>query len=223
MALDPEDEQFLKEFSTAKQAAKLLSSPATWEELLRIGGPHAGQVVASAMNSDKVKVREFAALACTKNRFAGEDTVAEVAKLLNDKSADVRAAALAALGVAANWRSEQAQIALARLALNSKSKTVALKDRGEATVYLAQAAKLPLLGNFDDDLPIWQALLALMNDERREIREAAFAPFKVAVPDGLGYDPALSDKERAGPISKWEAWFTSHMVSEANKQPKPQR
>lgn len=220
MALAPEDEKYLKQFSNVKTAAKLLDDAATWNELLRIGGPHAGQVVAQAFKSDKTKVREFAAIACTKSRFAGEQTVADLAKLLEDKIAGVRAAAITALGVQANWRSETAQIALGKLALNSKSKKVEFANRGEATMQLAKAATLPMLGNFDDDLALWQALLALMNDDRGEIRAAAFAPLKAAVPDGNGYDPSVTAAERAGAIAKWEAWFQTHMVSAANKQAK---
>lgn len=219
MPLDPDDEKFLHQFANAKTSAKLLGEAETWNELLRIGGPLAGHVVAEAMKSDKAKVREFAAIACTKNRFAGEDTVGELAKLLDDKTPAVRSAAISALGVAANWRSEAAQLALGRLAL-SKAKKVELGDRGEATVQLAKAATLPLLGNYDDDMPTWQALMALMNDDHSEIRTAAFAPLKVAVPDGNGYDPTVSATERSGPLAKWEAWFSTHMVSNLNKQAK---
>lgn len=220
LSLAAEDEKFLKQFGTAKQAAKLFADADTWNELLRIGGPQAGAVVAEAITSDKPQVREFAAIACTKSRFAGEDTVTELAKLLDDKTPAVRSAAIAALGVQANWRSEVAQTALGRLALNSKSKKVEFTDRGEADIQLASAAKLPLLGNYDDDLPLWQALFALLNDERKELRETAFAPLKIAVPDGNGYDPAVTGPERAGAISKWQAWLNTRFVSAVNKQAK---
>jgi hypothetical protein len=219
MPLVAEDEKFLRGFASAKQAAKLLVTPEAWSEILRIGGPQAGQVVAEAMKSDNAKIRELAALACTKGRFAGEDTVAILARLIDDKSATVRTTAIDALGVQANWRSETAQIALGQLALSSK-KRVELADRSEAVLQLAKAATLPLLGNYDDDLPLWQALTTLMNDEHKEFREAAFAPLKVAVPDGLGYDPSVTAVERAAAIGKWQAWFTSHLVSADNKPAK---
>ena len=85
---------------------------------------------------------------------------------------------------------------------------------------LAKAATLPLLGNYDDDTPLWQALMSIMNDEKPEMRAAAFAPLKIAVPDGNGYDPTVTATERAGALTKWEAWFQTHMVSAANKQAK---
>ena len=220
MPLPADDEKYLKQFANAKVAAKLFADADTWNELLRIGGPHAGQVVAEAFKSDKTKVREFAALACTKSRFAGDDTVAGLAKLMDDKIASVRQAAITALGIHSNWRSEAAQLALGRLALSAKSKKVEFSDRGEATMQLARAATLPLLGNFDDDLALWQALMALMNDERLELRSAAFAPLKATVPDGNGYDPSVTAAERAGALAKWESWFQTRMVSAANKQAK---
>jgi len=204
MPLVQEDEKFLRSFASARQAAKLLVTPEAWNEILRIGGPQAGQVVAEAMKSDNAKIRELAALACTKGRFAGEDTAAALARLLDDKSATVRTTAIDALGVQANWRSETAQLALGALALSTRKKTE-LSDRGEAASQLAKAAALPLLGNVDDDMPIWQALTTAMNDEHKELRETAFAPLKVAVPDGLGYDPELTAVERAAGIAKWQA------------------
>jgi hypothetical protein len=219
MPLVAEDEKFLRGFASAKQAAKLLVTPEAWAEILRIGGPQAGQVVEEAMKSDNAKIRELAALACTKGRFAGEETAAALAKLIDDKSATVRITAIDALGVQANWRSETAQLALGQLALTTKKK-VELADRGEAVIQLAKAAALPLLGNYDDDLPLWQALTALMNDEHKEFRETAFAPLKVAVPDGLGYDPTVTAVERAAAIAKWQAWFTSHLISAENKSAK---
>ncbi len=214
--LPAEDEKYLRQFAAAKTAAKLLVTPDAWNEILRIGGPQAGQVVAEAMRSDNAKIREMAALACTKGRFAGEDTVQALAKLVEDKVQTVRTTAIDALGVQANWRSELAELALGQLA-SSKSKKVELADRGEAAIQLAKAAALPLLGNYDDDLPLWQALVTLMNDDSKELRETAFAPLKVAVPDGLGYDPTVTAVERAGAIAKWKDWFTSHFVSAENK------
>jgi poly(3-hydroxybutyrate) depolymerase len=218
MPLPVDDDKFLKQFATAKLRDKLLPQAETWNELLRIGGPQAGQVVAEAMTSPTAKIREFAALACTKGRFGGEETVAELAKLVDDKSAAVRTATIAALGVEANWRSETAQRALGQLALSKKK--VELTDRGDATIQLAKAATLPLLGNYDDDTPLWQALIGLLNDERKEIRTAAFSPLKIAVPDGNGYDPTATGPERAAAIAKWQAWLTAHQLSEENKAAK---
>ncbi len=203
--LQPDEDKFLRQFSDAKKSVPLLGNANTWNELLRIGGAPAGQVVARAFKSDSTTVRESAAIACTKTTFAGEDTVEGLVKLLDDKSAPVREASIAALGVAANWRSAAAQIALGKLALKKK---VDLAERGAASTLLAAAAEMPMLGNFEDDRADFQALVGLLDADEKLLREAAFAPLKKAVKDGLGYDSTGTAKERAAAIAKWQQWFS---------------
>jgi dienelactone hydrolase len=211
LPLQADEDKFLRQFGDAKKSASLLGSANTWNELLRIGGAPAGQVVARAFKSDSAAVRESAAIACTKAAFAGEDPVEGLVKLLDDKAPQVREAAIAALGVAANWRSEAAQLALGRLALKKKGD---LGERGAAATALAAAIDMPLLGNFDDDMASFQAVTGLLDADEKPLREVAFAPLKKAVKDGLGYDPAVTAKERAAAIAKWQQWF-----SERSKPP----
>jgi dienelactone hydrolase len=213
--LSVEEEKFLKGLTDTKKADAALKKPDTWGELLRIGGMPAGQIVGRAFKAESPTVRENAALACTQGVFAGDQTVAGLIDLLDDKNSGVRLAAIKALGVFANWRYEPAQMALGKLALKPKGP---LDERGAATLLLADAAQMPMLGNFDDDMPVFQALLALMNDDAKSLREAAFAPLLAVVKDGLGYDPTKTDKERAGPISKWMDWFTSKASAEGKGQ-----
>jgi HEAT repeat protein len=182
---------------------------------MRIGGFQAGAVVARAFKAESPTVRTYAALACTQCVFAGDQTVNGLIDLLDDKNAGVREAAIKALGVFANWRYEAAQMALGKLALKPKGP---LDERGSATLLLADAARMPLLGNFDDDMPVFQALLTLMDDDAKPLREAAFAPLQAAVKDGLGYDASKTDKERAGAISKWMDWFNSKASAEGKGQ-----
>lgn len=207
--LQPDEDKFLRQFADAKKSAAALARAETWNELLRIGGHQAGAVVARAFKSESAGVRESAAIACTKTVFAGEETVDGLVKLLDDKSPQVRQAAITALGVAANWRSEAAQLALGKLALKKKGD---LGERGAAATLLAAAAEMPMLGNFDDDQADFQALVGLLDADEKPLREAAFAPLKNAVKDGLGYDPTVTTKERAAAIAKWQQWF-----SERNK------
>lgn len=213
--LSAEEEKFLRSFSDAKKSEPVLKKPETWGELLRIGGQPAGQVIARAFKSESPTIRENAALACTKGVFAGDQTVAGLIPLLDDKNAGVRQAAISALGMFANWRYEAAQIALGKLAVKAKG---ALDERGGATTLLANAARMPLLGNFDDDMPVFQALLTLMDDPNKTLREAAFAPLHDTVKDGLGYDADKTDKERADPIHKWMDWFNSKASAEGKGQ-----
>ena len=211
IALTAEDEKFLKLFSDAKKSESLLKKPETWGELLRIGGQPAGQIIAQAFTSESYIIRKNAALACTKGVFAGDQTVVGLVTLLDDKNAAVRQATIGALGMFANWHYESAQRALVKIALKPKA---ALDDRGGATLALAQAARIPLLGNFDDDIPTFKALLTLMDDDNKTIREAAFTPLQVAVKDSLGYDVSKNHKERAEPIKKWMEWFSAYAIAE---------
>lgn len=213
--LSAEEDKFLKGLTDTKKADAALKKPETWAEVMRIGGFQAAQVVARAFKAESPTVRTNAALACTQCVFAGDATVAGLVDLLDDKNAGVREAAIKALGVFANWRYEGAQLALGKLALKPKAP---LEERGGATLQLADAARMPLLGNYDDDMPVFQALLTLMDDETKSLREAAFAPLLAAVKDGLGYDPAKTDKERAGAIGKWMDWFNSKASAEGKGQ-----
>lgn len=215
LPLGAEEERFLKGLMDAKKADPALKKGDTWNEILRIGGPHAASVVARAFKSDSPSVRENAALACTQCVFAGDATVAGLTELLDDKNTGVRQSAIKALGIFANWRYESAQMALGKIALKAKG---ALDERCAATMLIADAARMPMLGNYDDDMPLFQVLLTQMDDEAKSLREAAFAPLIAAVKDGLGYDPSKTAKERAGAISKWMEWFNSRASAEGKGQ-----
>jgi predicted esterase len=207
LPLAPEEDKFLRQYAVARKAAELFAKPEAWNELLRIGGPPAGAVVAIAMRSESATVRELAATACTRCLFSGDETVDALVRVAEDKSAAVRAVAFKALGVAADWRYEAAQLELGKLATRKKGP---LEERALCTSALAAAAGLPLLGNLKDDGVTFQALVALLDDEDAAVRGLAFAPLKIAVKDGLGYDPALTAIERKGPLAKWQEWFAEH-------------
>lgn len=172
-------------------------------ETARIGGPPAAKVILEAFASGDAKVRAAAALTAERTAY-GVDVVDRLAALLEDKTAAVRHAALKALGAAANWRYAQAQTALARLARN---KDATLADRVQAVEALGKAARLALLGNFEDAAIIWALVLSL-DDEQQPIRAAAFAALEKDVSDTFAYKPELADAERKAPLAKWHAWCT---------------
>ncbi len=202
--LHPDEIAFLKQLSDKKKADALLKKPNTWEEILRIGGPHAGVVLAQAFKSESTAIRQNAAVACTKGVFAGDETITSLIKLTDEKNVDLRQAAIKALGMYANWHYPDAQMALGKIALKPKGETT---DRGAAVTVLAAAATFPLLGNYQDDVPVFQALVMAMDDDLKPLREVAFAPLHAAVKDGLGYDPTMAKKDRATSVAKWMEWF----------------
>ncbi len=202
--LAPDEEKFIRQYAAPKKAVELFASNPAWDELLRIAGPQGAAVLAKAFTSDSAAVRAAAATACTHAMFDQELTVPALVKLLQDKAPTVRLAALKALAVIADWHDDQAQLALARAAARPKAPA---DERGSAVAGLASAAALPLLGNFDDDVALFQGLLEALGDDDQSRRAAAFAPLHEVQKDGLGYDPAAAAVERKGPLLKWREWF----------------
>lgn len=216
LPLPPDDLAFLKSFAKDKdpQVVALYAQPVTWDQLVRIGGPLAWQVVMKALKAKDAEVRRLAVAACAKTTFAGDETVTILTKLLDDEDPAVRLATITTLGVSANWHSATAQLALAKLALNQKTPSA---ERIAAATALAAALELPLLGNYSDDTVAFDGTIALLNTEPVELRALAFAPLKIAVPDGLGYDPTASADARKRPIADWQTWFAEHATIVAGK------
>ena len=204
--LAPDELKLLRAIASAK-GDEAFAQDATWASLVRIGGQPAWSVAAKAAKSKSASVRAALCQACTRCRFADDETVAVLARLAEDADAAVARAAIAALGVHANWRSPAAQGALARLALARKG---GMETRSGATAMLAAAETLPLLGNTADDPLLFDAAIALMDAEPAELRSAIFAPLLVAVPDGKGYDPMGDAKARRPGIGAWRTWFDEH-------------
>lgn len=218
LPLPPADLAFLKGFAKDKdpQVVAAYTQPATWDQLVRIGGPLAWQVVAKALKAKDAAVRRLAVEACAKTTFAGDETVLSLIKLGEDDDPAVRLATIATLGVSANWRSATAQLALSKFALNAKKP---IEERTAATTALAAALTLPLLGNCSDDGVAFDGTVALLNTEPAELRTLVFAPLKVAVATGLGYDPTASGDARKRPIAEWQKWFAEHAALIAGKSP----
>ena len=204
--LPADDVKQLRQFAAAK-LDDAFAQDATWTELVRIGGQPAWSVAAKAAKSKTASVRAALCTACAHCRFADEETVAVLAKLAEDEDATVAKAAIAALGVHANWRSAAAQGTLARLALAKKGNA---ESRSLADGMLSTAMTLPLLGNTADDPVLFDAATTLMDIDPLELRTTIFAPLLVAVPDGKGYDPQGDAKARRPGIIAWKTWFDEH-------------
>jgi hypothetical protein len=123
-------------------------------------------------------------------------------KLLKDKAEDVRQAAFAGLATASNWRYEEAQQHLARIA---KQKSAAIDDRIAAIQGLGKTVKLQFHGNFEDKIVLWTLVLCLDDDELR-VRESAFAQLEKGVKDTFEYKPELEAPQRKSSVGKWKSW-----------------
>ncbi len=167
----------------------------------RIGGTPGGKVIGNAFDSSDPEIKKRAATT-TESTLYGREIVMELIKLAKDKSDEVKAEAYKGLATAANWRYTEAQEHCIRTA---RSKGASAADRALAIECLGKAAKLALLGNFEDKFVIW-TLVLLLDDDDPKIREAAFAQLKPAVKDTFEYQPDLGTTERKNSMVKWKSW-----------------
>jgi hypothetical protein len=106
--------------------------------LALVGGAPAGEVLKKLFLAEDANVRAAAAETGSHGLF-GEGAVIAMVQLIGDSSPKVRQAAIRALGMNANWRSQAAQQALIQLATN---KSADLSDRLSATDALGYAVRL---------------------------------------------------------------------------------
>src|SRR5262249_6095535 len=112
--------------------------------LARVGGAPAGVAVRKLLDSKDPQMRAAAAEACSQGIF-DEATITALAGKLSDSSPRVRAAAIHALAMNANWRSEAAQQAVIELATNP-AKAVEPVDRISGVDALAYAVRYQVKG-----------------------------------------------------------------------------
>ncbi|HEX7896153.1 MAG TPA: prolyl oligopeptidase family serine peptidase [Planctomycetota bacterium] len=171
------------------------------KEAQRLGGAPGARVINAALDASDVDVKKTAASTAGDTLY-GREIVMELIKLLKDKSEDVQQAAFEGLATASNWRYEEAQQHLARIA---KQKSAGVEDRIAAVRGLGKTVKLQLYGNFEDKLVLWTLVLCLDDDELK-VREAAFAQLEKGVKDTFEYKPDMDTAQRKAPMQKWKSW-----------------
>jgi hypothetical protein len=172
-------------------------------EVSRIGGAPGGKLNDAAMDSADPEVRAAAA-GTTERTLYGRESVAELIKLLKDKSDEVKQAAYRGLGTASDYRYPEAQDTLIRTA---RSKNTPVPERLLGIEGLGRTVKLMLPGNFEDRMVIW-TLVLLLDDDELKVREAAFATLEKGVKDTFEYKPDLPTVDRKTAVAKWHAWCT---------------
>jgi len=131
-----------------------------------------------------------------------EPAIAALGKKLVDPSPKVRRSTLRALAVNANWRSENAQQALADFVLNP-GKAVDEADRVGALDAIVYASRLQVKG-MRQDAVLFKPLVALLEDKNEELRTMAantLAPIRDAEFRG-----DLGRPERKTPEGGWIKW-----------------
>lgn len=205
IAPDEKDAGWLKEFAGSR-ADSLLRRRATWDGLVRIGGPAAAPAVLAGLKARGSGVRAAAARACARARFGPEVTEA-LAALLLDETASVRQAALQALSIHANWQDPAAVAGLIAYATTPpKVKGTRVAERALAVQGLGDSVTLAMAGNYADSAGVFHALVGLLSSEEAPLRAAAFEALKDADKAGFGYNPRLPADRQPDAISRWQAW-----------------
>lgn len=182
-----------------------------FKNLALVGGAPAGAVLEKLLASKDSATRAAAAETFRHGIFS-EDAIAALGKSIVDPAANVRRAAIRALGINAQWRSANAQKLLIALA-TKPDMAVNPADRISATDGLVQAVRLQVKG-VRQDPAVFAALVALLNDKDEELRTMAsnvLAPIR----DG-DFRGDLGRPERKTPEGGWQQWLNEIAAKDAS-------
>jgi predicted esterase len=197
----PEEKRLLKAYAGSATPAV---TDGYFPDLALVGGAPAGEVLQKLFQSKDPNIRT-AAVGTGSHGLFGEKTVSAMAQLVADSSPKVRQAAIRALGMSANWRSQAAQDALIQLATN---KSADLNDRLNATDALGYAVRLQVRG-VRQDPPMFQALISLLADKEEPVRASASAILSPV------YQPASATPPLKAPAGGWQNWLDEIATKEA--------
>lgn len=199
MTLSQEELDKLKPWASAS-SAKAAKNDDHFPQLAEVGGPHTGSLYAPFFQAKSEAVRVTAIKTCTTALF-GDEVCTALGKLLDDKSARIRQAAIEALTWNATFRNAAAQKALKDLALDAKADAT---DRGLAVDGIIHALSRQTEGAYQDT-DLFAALVTLLDDKSPALRSKAFAflgPLRTSA-----YRPDAGDKERATALADWKGWI----------------
>ncbi|HEX3133238.1 MAG TPA: hypothetical protein VHX44_06595 [Planctomycetota bacterium] len=197
--LSPDELDQLKPWASAS-AAKAAKSDDLFPKLAEVGGPHTGSLYVPFFAAKSEGVRVTAIKTCTQALF-GDEVNTALGKLLDDKSARIRQAAVEALTWNATFRNAPAQAALLKLALDTKAE---VSDRGMAVDGIVHVLSRQTEGAFQDT-DLFGALVTLLDDKSPALRIKAFTflgPLRSST-----YRPDAGDKERTAAVAEWRTWI----------------
>ncbi|MGI8989053.1 MAG: HEAT repeat domain-containing protein [Bryobacteraceae bacterium] len=200
LPLSMEERRLLKQFASGTPPSA--NADGYFTALALVGGAPAGAVVEKLLESGSADVRAAAAETFSHAIF-NEPAVAALAKKATDPSAKVRGAAIRALAINANWRSEKAQQALIELATRPGN-AVDARDRIDAVDGIVQAVRFQVKG-VRQDPPLFQALIGLLDDKDEELR--VMAANTLAPVRDRGYRGDLGRPEQKTPEGGWANWL----------------
>lgn len=196
----PEEMNLLQRFSGHSVPAA--NAAGYYTDIALVGGVPAGAVIQKLLASENADVRTAAAATCSHGIF-DESTMAALGQRVTDPSSKVRSAAIHALGINANWRSEAAQQALIDLATHP-DKAANPNDRVDATDAINRALRFQVKG-VRQDPPMFKALVTLLDDKDEELR--VMAANTLALIRDADYRGDLARPEQKAPNGGWSTWL----------------
>ena len=200
LPLSAEESKLLKRFSEASSPAVGLEG--YYPALALVGGASAGEVIQRLLESSDPKIRAAAAETCLHGIYS-EATMTALAKKLTDSDSNVRRAAIRALGLHANWRSQAAQDALVQFVTHPEQ-AMDQADRVGAVDMIVKASRMQLRGACQDAALV-KTLVGLLDDKDEELRTMAantLAPIR-----DKDFRGDLGRPERKAPDGGWQAWL----------------
>ena len=206
LPLSAEEAELVKPLATPAPGA------AAFNAAMLVGGPQTGALVAPLFGakSDAVKLM---AIASAGHAVYGEAALAALGKTLTDKSAAVRAAAITALGINAQWGSHAAQEALADCVTGGKR--FEQEDRILAIAAIAKATALQTVRQ--QDVILYTALVKALDDDQAGVRAAAFTvlrPYQTS-----DYKPEADKAARMAALAAWQTWLDGIIAKDSAAKP----
>lgn len=206
LPLSTEETALLKPLSAPTPGASAFNAA------MLVGGPQAGALVARLFSakSDAVKLM---AITSAEHAVYGEAAMAALAKVLTEKNAAAHKAAIAALGINAQWGSQVAQEALA--ACVTGGKRFETEDRVQAIEAIAKATALQTVRQ--TDVILYSALVKALDDDQAGVRAAAFTvlqPYQTS-----DYKPDADKVARKTALAAWQTWLDGIIAKEPAAKP----
>ena len=201
-----------KETALLKPLSSATPGESAFDAATLVGGPQAGAVIAPLFtgHTDAIKLM---AISTAERAEYGEAALASLAKALLDKSASVRKAAIAALGLNAEWGSHVSQEALAEVITSGKKFDP--EDHQLAVEAIGKAVALQTV--HQQDVVLYAALVKALDDESAGVRAAAFAilqPYQAS-----DYKPEGDKAARKTALADWQTWLDGIIAKEPAAKP----
>jgi hypothetical protein len=199
----------LKPIASASAAHGLAASEEVMASIALVGGLQAGSLVGPLFDAKDEAMRLLAIRSAETSNY-GETAMAALARKLTDPSAEIRKAAIAALGANAHWRSATAQEALALFA-GTASKTSEIEERALAIDAIGEAVRLETV--YQQDIVLFKALVGLLDDDSDVLRAHAFAILQPL--QASDYKPEADKAMRKPALAAWQTWLGGIAAKEA--------